>query len=218
MSSLVTVEQLEKFTPNFLEKAAEEAFILRDYPPYNDGMALTHDFAYIATDTTNHDGYLCIEPVRIAEADEAFREEAPALHEIIATLQTMPSSFGATIPARNPHIILNFSQPGGLVSRHIDSGNNTRNWIGRCISLTSTGLIRFYADMDSTDIMNEVPVRTGDITNHFNHANKNQRYAHDIVNTGTETRVSVGLLVALKAGILGRQRAEQQTAHATLTV
>lgn len=216
MSALVTIEHHDKFTPEFLGQAREEAFILRDYPPHQTGMALTHDISYTVTDLETHDGYLCVSPIRYQEADAALREEAPTLYELVATLETMPYKLGNTIPARNPSIIINFSEPGGEVSRHVDVGTTVRNWLGRCVSLSSTGLMRYYESDVSDKIIGEVSVQAGDITNHFNPADRTKRLSHDVQNTGDETRISVGLLIALKRGVLGRQRTAQQAAHATI--
>ena len=176
-------------------------------------IGIMYDVCHVLTDPDTKTGYATISPMRQG-GERALQLEAPALHKLSLSLQNIPyGEQDDIITTTTPTLTINYTGIGGEVPRHQDGGSNTRNWLGRCVTLEGIGSFIAYRDGKVTQ---KITVESGDVSTHFNHAVKTQRLEHSVQNVGNKTRLSLGVLVALKAGLRGKQRTNQQAAYATV--
>lgn len=197
MRSVVTVERA-RIEADVAQGAAEEAKALIAggasalHPAYN-----AHN---VTTDPVTESGYLVLQSVNPG-ASRVLRSETPNLWHVSTILRKIP--YGKRDPRAKRHssLLINYSPLGGEVSRHSDAGPNERDWVARYATLQGIGEMFVY---DDSEIVQQVILRQGDVGTHFNPADRNLRPEHRVENIGSDMRISLGVLVALKKNILGK--------------
>lgn len=203
MSGPISIEH-GLFEADIVQYAAEEAQMIINTP--SPMLRLAYNYTNTVTDSDSGSGFVNLQPA-VPGAYNTLRVEAPNLWKISTTLQTHPYRDFPIRINNEPTLTINHTQPFSEVSKHKDGGSNERNWLGRVATIAGDGEFIVYGQDD--EIIQKTIVTPGDATTHLNPANLNLRPEHKVKNLSDDTRISLGMLVALKTGILGRKKAAQ---------